>query len=139
MGYNILLVEDNEDHAELIIQVLEEEGRVHQIYWVKDGQEALDYLFQRCTEPKNSVPALILLDLKLPKVNGLEVLKEIKENDVLQVIPVVMLTTSNRNEEISSAYRLGVNSYVTKPVKFEEYYEKIKSLEHFWLKTNQGP
>lgn len=140
--FHILLVEDNEDHAEITMVTLQENHVANQVVWVKDGAEALDYLFHRRTyaDPvRHPVPGLILLDLKLPKVDGLEVLKEIKTEPSLRRIPVVMLTTSSREEEILRSYDLGVNSYVTKPVQFTELSEKLRHICDFWMLTNTPP
>lgn len=138
----ILLVEDNEDHAEITLFTLEENEVENPIHWVKDGQEAIDYLFNQgayADAAKYPVPGLILLDLKLPKLDGLEVLERIKAEAGLRRVPVVMLTTSNREEEVLRSYDLGVNSYVTKPVQFEELTEKLTHIVSFWLATNTPP
>jgi CheY-like chemotaxis protein len=139
MANIILLVEDNEDHAEMVKQSLGDEDVTKEIYWVKDGQEALDFVHNKGSHVNAPRPTLILLDLNLPKASGLEVLKVIKEDHDLKIIPVVMLTTSDRNEEILRCYQLGVNSFITKPVKFEDYLNKLKSLENYWLMTNREP
>jgi CheY-like chemotaxis protein len=134
----ILLVEDNPDHAELTQRALTD-GRVgNKIHWVKDGQEALDYLYRHGKYEKAPHPGLILLDIKLPKVNGHEVLKKIKEDGVLRVIPVIMLTTSDQDEEAMKCYSIGANSFITKPVRFAEFTEKVKALSYYWLLVNHG-
>ena len=138
----ILLVEDNEDHAEITLFTLEENEVENPVHWVKDGQEALDYLFNQgayADTDKYQAPGLILLDLKLPKLDGLEVLERIKAEKGLKCVPVVMLTTSNREEEVLRSYDLGVNSYVTKPVQFEELTGKLTHIVSFWLATNTPP
>jgi two-component system response regulator len=138
----ILLVEDNEDHAEITLFTLEENEVENPVHWVKDGQEALDYLFNQgayADTDKYQTPGLILLDLKLPKLDGLEVLERIKAEKGLKRVPVVMLTTSNREEEVLRSYDLGVNSYVTKPVQFEELTGKLTHIVSFWLATNTPP
>jgi len=138
----ILLVEDNEDHAEITLFTLEENEVENPVHWVKDGQEALDYLFNQgayADTDKYQTPGLILLDLKLPKLDGLEVLERIKAEKGLKCVPVVMLTTSNREEEVLRSYDLGVNSYVTKPVQFEELTGKLTHIVSFWLATNTPP
>lgn len=135
----ILLVEDNEDHAELTLRALEDGNVANKVHWAKDGQEALDYLFQKGPFANVHLPGLVLLDINLPKVNGLEILKKIKQNDVLRIIPVIMLTTSDRDEEALKCYSFGANSFITKPVKFNEFSERVKSLKFYWLLTNRGP
>ena len=134
----ILVVEDNEDHAELIRQFLDGEGGPDKkVYWVRDGEEALDFMRHRGAHADAPRPNLILLDLNLPKTSGLEVLKEVKEDPDLKVIPVVMLTTTDRNEEVTACYQLGVNSFVTKPATYDDYMEKLQSVRHYWLSTNR--
>ena len=138
----ILLIEDNPDHAELTQRALEAGNMMNQIFWVKDGEEALDYLFRRATyaDPARAPrPGLILLDVKLPKVDGHKVLKQIKEDSELQTIPVVMLTTSEREDEVHEAFKAGANSWVTKPVKFAEFMEKITAIKLYWMLTNRLP
>ncbi len=136
---SILLVEDNQDHAELTLKALQ---NGNQIFWVKDGEEALDFLQRKNrwgganAAPR---PGLILLDINLPKVGGHEVLKRIKADEALRSIPVVMLTTSDRDEEVVASYRAGVNSFVTKPVRFSEFVERIKNVKGYWLLTNRLP
>ena len=140
--FAILLVEDNEDHAEITMFTLEENQVANKIYWVDDGAKAIDFLFHQgdYADPiEYPVPGLILLDLKLPKLDGLEVLERIKADPELRRVPVVMLTTSNREEEILRSYDLGVNSYVTKPVQFEELTEKLTHICTFWMATNTPP
>jgi CheY-like chemotaxis protein len=136
---SILLVEDNQDHAELTLKALQ---NGNQVFWVKDGQEALDFLQRRnrWADAHNAPrPGLILLDINLPKVGGHEVLKRIKADETLRSIPVVMLTTSDRDEEVAASYRAGVNSFVTKPVRFSDFVERIKSVKGYWVLTNRLP
>lgn len=133
----ILLVEDNPDHAELTRRALENGNVVNKVTWVKDGQEALDYLFQKGAYAEAPRPGLILLDINLPKVSGVEVLKKIKVDEALRVIPVIMLTTSDRDEEAHKCYSFGANSFITKPVKFNEFTEKVRSLKLYWLLVNR--
>ncbi|HKI80483.1 MAG TPA: response regulator [Pseudodesulfovibrio sp.] len=139
MANVILLVEDNEDHAEMIRAFLGEHEVDKQVHWVKDGQEAIDFVHRQGRHAEAPRPALIILDLNLPKASGFEVLKNIKEDPALKVIPVVMLTTSDRQEEMLKCYRLGVNSFITKPVRFDDYLEKLQSLNRYWFATNRGP
>ena len=135
---DILLVEDNPDHAELVMRALNEGGHDCQIHWVKNGQEAFDFLQEKRKEHAN-FPEMILLDIKLPKLTGIELLKKIKADPGLSNIPVIMMTTSERSEEIDSCYQLGVNSFIVKPVKFSEFFEKVKSIKHYWLHVNRSP
>jgi CheY-like chemotaxis protein len=141
-GVSILLVEDNPDHAELTLKALDSGNGTSRVVWVKDGEEALHYLQHQgrwadaAAAPR---PALILLDINLPKVAGHDVLRHIKADDRLRSIPVVMLTTSDRNEEVAASYRAGVNSFVTKPVRFSEFVERIKTLKGYWVLTNRLP
>ena len=136
----ILLVEDNPDHAELTMKTLSGGKLLNQVFWVQDGAEALDYLWRRngYADPEKSPrPGLILLDIKLPKVDGIEVLKQIKSDETLRRIPTVMLTTSERDEEMIKSYGLGANSFVTKPVNFGAFVETIKQIELYWVLTNR--
>ncbi len=137
----ILLVEDNPDHAELTQRALESGGMPSQIVWARDGEEALDFLYWRGAWADSGTPrpGLILLDVKLPKVDGHKVLRQIKQDPDLQRIPIVMLTTSERDDEVSDAFRAGANSWVTKPVRFTEFMEKVKTVKLYWLLTNRLP
>ncbi len=138
----ILLVEDNDDHAELVKRSFENHRVANKIYHVVDGVEALDYLYQKGkfkTPQSSPVPHLILLDLRLPKVDGLEVLKEIGTSETLKGIPVVVLTTSKTDADLIEAYELHVNSYLVKPVDFEKFSQLIDDLGFYWLAWNQKP
>jgi CheY-like chemotaxis protein len=138
----ILLVEDNPDHAELITRSFLEHRVANQLYRVPDGAEALDYLFRRgdYADPENSPrPHLILLDLRLPKVDGLEVLRKIKSDDDLCFIPVVVLTTSEAERDVARAYEHRANSYLLKPVDFEKFTELMDELGFYWLGWNRRP
>jgi len=139
---NILLVEDNEDHAELTLRALRSNNLINEVYVVKDGEEALDFVYHRgkyADVKEFPLPGLILLDISLPKVSGLEVLETLKGDPQLKVIPVIMLTTSEREEEIARSYAGGANSYVTKPVNFEEFVKKITEIKLYWTITNSLP
>jgi CheY-like chemotaxis protein len=139
---HILLVEDNPDHAELTLKALANGNLMNHVNWVKDGEEALDFLHHRrqWADPALAPrPGLILLDIKLPKVDGQEILRRIKSDEGLRSIPVVMLTTSDREEEIAASYRAGANSFVTKPVRFAEFMERIKAVKLYWMLTNRLP
>ena len=136
----ILLVEDNPQDAELTIRTLKKQKLVNNIFTAKDGAEALDFIF--CRGPysgKSTTSALkvILLDLKLPKVNGLEVLRAIKEDKKTRAIPVVIVTSSREDPDIKTAYELGANSYVVKPVDFEAFVQSMNNLGLYWLLINQ--
>jgi CheY-like chemotaxis protein len=138
----ILLVEDNEDHAELVKRSFENHRLANNIYHVKDGVEALNYLFRedKFTDPKSSPRAnLILLDLRLPKIDGLEVLKEIRASNKYSGIPVVILTTSKADTDLVKAYDYHVNSYLVKPVDFEKFSQLMDDLGFYWLAWNQKP
>ena len=141
-GTDILLVEDNPDHAQFTLKALADHKAVGRTFWVKDGQEALDYLHRRnqwADAARSPRPGLILLDINLPKLSGHEVLRDIKSSVALRSIPVVMLTTSDRPEEVVATYRAGANSYVKKPVKFGQYIEHIKLLKDYWTLTSLLP
>jgi len=138
---SILLVEDNPDHAELTIRALRDGNMLNEIAWVKDGAEALDFLHQRgpWADGRAFRPGLILLDIRLPKLDGHEVLQHIKSDAGLRSIPVVMLTTSEQQDEVAACYQAGVNSFVSKPVRFTEFVQKVKSVKLYWLLTSLLP
>ncbi len=139
---NVLLVEDNPDHAELTLKALKDGNVLNEIAWVKDGEEALDFLYHRgryADAAKAPRPGLILLDLRLPKVDGHEVLRQIKGDEDLRSIPVIMLTTSEREDEICQSYKAGANSFVSKPVRFPDFVERVRSLKLYWVLTNLLP
>jgi two-component system, response regulator len=138
----ILLVEDDPNDVRLTLRELEREKVKNQITVVRDGVEALDFLFCRGDYKCRLLhrpPKLVLLDLKLPKLNGLEVLKEIKGNPTTRPIPVVVLTSSGEDRDVVESYKLGVNSYIQKPVNFEEFRQTIKNLGLYWLVVNRLP
>ena len=137
----ILLVEDDPKDVELTLTALEEYNLANEVLVVGDGEDALDYLHCRGTFGTRTQgnPAVMLLDLKLPKVDGLEVLREIKSDDKLKVIPVVVLTSSREEKDMVASYRLGVNAYVVKPVDFHEFVNAIKELGVFWAIINEPP
>ena len=138
---DILLVEDNPTDAELTIRALRKGKLANHITWVKDGAEALDFVFRTgaYAERPDHNPKLILLDLKLPKVNGIEVLKRIKEDERTRVIPVVMVTSSAEGRDITESYKLGVNSYVVKPVEFDQFSETVAKAGFYWMLMNKTP
>ncbi len=129
---DILLVEDNPDHVILTKKVLEDYRVANKVYTVTDGAEALDFIYHRGKYSDAPRPGLILLDVKLPKVDGFEVLVQLKNDPEHSSIPIVMLTTSARDEEVARGYAEGANSYVTKPVKFDEFAEKVKNIGLYW-------
>jgi len=132
----ILLVEDNMDDAGLTIRALKKNNLANHLLHLHDGEEALAYLF---SEPANPIPKLILLDLKMPKIGGIEVLKKIKSDDQKKVIPVVMLTSSKEDQDIVVAYEMGANAYIVKPVGFDNFLTAVTELGMFWLVSNQSP
>jgi len=135
----ILLVEDNPQDAELTIRALKRHNLTSQLFHVEDGAEALDFLFRRGKyegRPPDISPKVVLLDLKLPKVNGLEVLRLMKSNSHLRTIPVVVVTSSAEDPDVKSAYELGANGYVIKPVQFDAFIEAMSHLGVYWLMVN---
>jgi CheY-like chemotaxis protein len=137
----ILLVEDDPKDVELTLTALEDYNLANEVVVTRDGEEALDYLYRRgaFTERANGNPAVILLDLKLPKVDGLEVLQQIKSDEKLKLVPVVVLTSSREEKDMVASYTLGVNAYVVKPVDFHEFVNAIRELGVFWAIVNAPP
>jgi DNA-binding response OmpR family regulator len=137
----ILLVEDDPKDTELTMTALEEYNLSNEVVVATDGEEALDYLYYRGKFQRRSGenPAVMLLDLKLPKIDGLEVLQRVKADDNLKMIPVVVLTSSREERDMLSSYKLGVNAYVVKPVDFHEFVNAIKELGVFWAIINEAP
>jgi CheY-like chemotaxis protein len=136
---DILLVEDNPHDAELTLRGLREESVVNQITWVKDGQEALDYIFRQGEYAQRSdrMPRLVLLDLKMPRVDGIEVLRAIKSDERTRRIPVVMMTSSQEETDVAKSYDLGANSYVVKPVDFAGLGSVARQAGFYWLAINR--
>ncbi len=132
----ILLVEDNEDDIELTLHALRKENLANSIEVARDGEEALEFIF---ADREVSLPKLVLLDLKLPKVDGLEVLKRLKADERTRTMPVVILTSSKEERDLVVGYKLGVNSYIQKPVDFDQFRETIKRIGLYWLVINQAP
>lgn len=137
---DIVLCEDNPDDAELTMRALKKHGITNSLVHLKDGEEVLQYIF--CEGPYagrdiNDVPRLILLDLKMPKVDGLEVLRRLKSDKRTCIIPVVLLTSSKEDKDIIESYALGVNSYIVKPVDFEGFVKAVSSLGFYWILINQ--
>lgn len=145
MGNNtpvdILLVEDNPTDAELALRVLGKNNLADNIVWVRDGAVALDFLFRRgdYAERANSMPRVVFLDLRLPKINGLEVLHQIRDNEHTRTIPVVVLTSSKEERDIAASYKLGASSFVSKPVAFDEFTRTVSDLGRYWLLINKIP
>jgi CheY-like chemotaxis protein len=138
----ILLVEDNEQDAEMTIRALKKCNFLNRLLWVEDGVEALDFI--HCTGRfATRVPAtplkLVLLDLKMPRLDGIDVLRALKSDPKTQSIPIVVMTSSNEDRDVADTYRLGVNGYVTKPVEFESFMKQVGNIGMFWLVENQGP
>jgi CheY-like chemotaxis protein len=137
----ILLVEDDPNDVELTLAALAEKNLANDVFVVSDGEEALDYLYRRKAYEAREMddPALMLLDLKLPKVSGMEVLERIKNNPTLKTIPVVVLTSSQEEQDLMRSYSLGTNAYVVKPVDFQDFVEAVSELGLFWIVTNHPP
>lgn len=138
----ILLVEDNPNDAELTLYALRSINLANQVLWLKDGAEALDYLLcegSYAGRTRGDNPRLILLDLKLPRIDGIEVLQRLKNDPVLALIPVVMLTSSAQESDLLATYRLGVNSYIVKPVDYDEFVKTIAKVGFYWMLVNQEP
>lgn len=141
---DVLLVEDNADEAELTLQALRENslGGGNNIHVCRDGQEALDFLFstgQYAARKHLPKPKLVLLDIKLPLVSGLEVLDQVKKNEELRHIPIIVLTAARNDKDVDTCYDLGVNSYIEKPVDFDAFREVMRTMSHYWLRLNQLP
>jgi CheY-like chemotaxis protein len=137
----ILMVEDDPKDVELTLTALGDYHLTNEVVVVHDGEEALDYLYRRGNfrARSNENPAVLLLDLKLPKVDGLEVLKQMKSDETLRMIPVVVLTSSREERDMVASYKLGVNAYVVKPVDFHEFVNAVKELGMFWAIINEPP
>lgn len=133
----IILVEDNPHDAELTLRALRSHGLANRLQLLVDGEEALDFIFSQAAA--NGYPKVILLDLKLPKVDGLEVLRRLKSDARTKMIPVVVLTSSEEDSDILASYRLGVNSYLVKPVDFDKFHKAVGDLSLYWLQMNKVP
>ncbi|HEY4187030.1 MAG TPA: response regulator [Polyangia bacterium] len=142
MAGRILLVEDNEDDIALTLRALEKNHLRNEVIIIRDGQEALDFLFRKgehATRSIDDMPELVLLDLKLPRRDGLEILREIRSSPQTQFLPVVVLTSSSRDRDVVQSYELGANSYVQKPVNFTDFIEATRQLGLYWLVLNRRP
>jgi len=133
---DILLVEDNQDDAELTIRALKKYNLANNLLHLQDGEEALNFLFQSNV---STIPKIILLDIKMPKVDGMEVLRKIKNDPYRRIIPVVVLTSSREERDIIESYKLGVNAYIVKPVEFDKFVKAVSEIGFFWLLLNQPP
>lgn len=137
---SILLVEDNPDDEELALLAFRRSQLAHAIYVVRDGAEALEYLFRTggyARRPASSPPAVVLLDLKLPKISGLEVLRRLRATEETRVLPVVMLTSSREEHDLKTSYSLGANSYIVKPVEFEKFTQAVAQVGLYWSLLNE--
>jgi CheY-like chemotaxis protein len=130
----ILLVEDDAADAEMTMRALRRNNLANKIRWVKDGEQALDYVFG-----ERQLPKLVLLDLKMPKVDGMEVLRRLKADPATQAVPVVIMTSSNEEKDVVESYKLGANSYIVKPVQFEAFLETVAKIGLYWIITNRVP
>jgi CheY-like chemotaxis protein len=137
----ILLVEDNERDVELTLAALDEHNLANEVITARDGAEALDYLHHRgkFTGHANGLPVVVMLDLKMPKVDGLEVLRQMRSDARLKHVPVVMITSSREEQDLVNSYQLGVNAYVVKPVDFQQFVESVKQIGFFWAVVNEPP
>jgi two-component system response regulator len=142
INHDILLVEDSQNDIDLALYALREDNLANSIFVVRDGKEALDFLFCRGAFAERSPdhpPKLVLLDLKLPKVDGLQVLRQLKNDPRTKTIPVVIMTSSGEERDLVESYNLGVNSYIQKPVDFDQFRATVKSLGLYWLVVNRSP
>lgn len=134
----ILLAEDSEADGEMTMRALKKNNLANDVIWVRDGAEALDYLFSRGQYAQQQHrPKLVLLDIKMPKVDGIEVLRQIKQNESTKSLPVVIMTSSAEERDIVESYQLGVNSYVVKPVDFEQFMDTVSKLGYYWALVNR--
>jgi two-component system, response regulator len=131
----ILLAEDNPADAEMALRALRRNNLANKVHWVKDGAAALEFMFRGEAE----APKLVLLDIKMPKVDGIEVLRRLKEDARTKMVPVVVMTSSNEERDVVESYRLGVNSYVVKPLQFEAFLETVAKIGLYWVLTNRAP
>ena len=135
----ILLVEDNPMDVDLTLEAFREQGVANPVTVCRDGEEALQYLAEHRSASDGGLPALVLLDLRLPKVDGIEVLRHARTDEVWRQVPVIVLTTSRETADVATAYRLGVNSYIVKPVDFLEFTDVVEAIRKYWLLLNEPP
>lgn len=138
-GKTILLVEDNSNDALLTQRSLKKANIMNKVVWVKDGAEAIDYLFINCLQQGEKLPQLVLLDIHMPKVNGIEVLQRIRADESLSWLPVIIFTSSKEEKDLVESYRLGINSYVCKPINFDDFSAVVSTVGCYWLLVNHGP
>jgi two-component system response regulator len=139
---DILLAEDNAEDAEMTMRALRRNNLVNPLHWVKDGAEALDYLFGTgayAGRDASRPPKLVLLDIKMPRVDGIEVLRRLKADPARRTIPVVVMTSSNEERDVVESYRLGANSYIVKPVQFDDFMQTVAKIGLYWVLTNRVP
>lgn len=138
----LLLVEDNPNDAKLVKRAFKKFNLANKFFWVKDGEEAVDFIFakgQYADRQVEDTPKVILLDLKLPKVNGIDVLRRIREDERTSMVPVVIMTSSKEEQDVVDTYKLGTNSYIVKPVDFDKFMVSVRDVGYYWLFTNQPP
>lgn len=135
----ILVVEDNPMDLDFMLQAFEENGVLNPVHVCRDGEEALDYIASHPKHDDPALPLLVLLDLRLPKVDGIDVLRQARQHSIWRKVPFVVLTTSRENTDISKAYEIGVNSYIVKPVDFAAFAEVVRQIKFYWLLTNEPP
>ncbi len=138
----ILLVEDNPQDAEMTLRALRRNNLANRVHWVKDGEEALEFMFRTgayAARDPASTPKIVMLDIKMPKVDGIEVLRRLKADPQTRPVPVVVMTSSNEERDVVESYRLGVNSYIVKPVQFESFLETVAKIGLYWVLTNRVP
>jgi CheY-like chemotaxis protein len=137
----ILLVEDNPADAEMTLRALRRNNLANKVHWVKDGEQALEFMFRtgNFTGRDPAAPRLVMLDIKMPKVDGIEVLRRLKASEETRTVPVVVMTSSNEERDVVESYRLGVNSYIVKPVHFDAFLETVAKIGLYWVITNRVP
>jgi CheY-like chemotaxis protein len=138
-GKSILLVEDDSNDALMTQRALMKANILNKVIWLKDGAAALDYLFGTCLEGGEHLPQLILLDIHMPKVNGIEVLQKIRQDERTCWLPVVIFTSSTEERDLIDSYRLGINSYISKPISFDQFAPVVSTIGCYWLLINHGP
>ncbi|GAM09135.1 response regulator rcp1 [Geobacter sp. OR-1] len=138
-GRTILLAEDNLDDAFLTQRALKKANIINAIYWVKDGVEAVDYLFRKCLDRREKLPNLVLLDIHMPRLNGIEVLQRIRSDERTRLLPVVIFSSSSQESDRIESYRLGVNSYIQKPIDFNQFEQMVSLIGYYWMLLNHGP